>query len=99
MKMNFIVLCRIICDAAQTPSIKTKTAQLKFLEDLAKIYCTAAEFPVQHPAEKAVLKVVQLAGDQKSKELRQQAQMCLIALYGCSAPSVRFSNQYHYLET
>lgn len=84
----FLLRNRIICDATQTPSIKTKTAQLKFLEDLAKVYCKASEFPVQPPAEKAMLKVVQLSSDQKSKEMRLQAQQCLFALYNCNAPNV-----------
>lgn len=81
---------RIICDAAQTPSTKTKIAQLKFLTDLATTYCTAAEFPTQPPADKAVSKIVQMAVDQKSLELRNQARSCIIALYNCSTPNVRF---------
>lgn len=87
-----MILCRIICDTAQTPSSKTKLAQLKFLEDLAKTYCTGSEFPIHPPADKAVLKVVQMAVDQKSKDLRQQAQMCLIALYNCNTPNVSKSH-------
>lgn len=55
---------------------------------MAKTYCTASEFQVQPQAEAAVLRVVQSAVDQKSKDLRQQAQMCLIALYNCNTPRV-----------
>lgn len=83
-----IFLFRILCDATQTPSMKTKTAQLKFLEDLAKTYCTATEFSTQSPADKAILKIIQMSMDQKSKDLRQQAQFCLIALYNCNTPNV-----------
>lgn len=43
---------------------------------------------MQPQAEAAVLKVVQSAVDQKSKDLRQQAQMCLIALYNCNTPKM-----------
>lgn len=87
------VRCRIICDAAQTPSTKTKIAQLKFLTDLATTYCTAAEFPTQPPADKAATKVVHMAVDQKSLELRNQARSCLIALYNCNTPNVRISGR------
>ncbi|XP_037035812.1 CLIP-associating protein isoform X11 [Bradysia coprophila] len=79
---------RIICDAAQTPSTKTKIAQLKFLTDLATTYCTATEFPTQSPADKAITKIVQMAVDQKSLELRNQARSCIISLYNCSTPNM-----------
>lgn len=91
-------LHRILCDNAQTPSNKIKIAQLRFLEDLAKTYCTAPEFQVQPQAEAAVLRVVQSAVDQKSKDLRQQAQMCLIALYNCNTPKVCRSGWCHWVE-
>lgn len=84
--MNFFY--RILCDAAQTPSTKTKIAQLKFLTDLSTTYCTAAEFPMQPPSNKAIEKIVQMSIDQKSLELRNQARTCIIALYNCSTPNV-----------
>lgn len=87
---------RILCDAAQTPSNKIKIAQLKFLEDLAKTYCTASEFQTQPPADKAVLKLLNMSVDQKSKELKQQAQMCLIALYNCNTPNVRTNTMLYF---
>ncbi|XP_055919467.1 CLIP-associating protein isoform X9 [Eupeodes corollae] len=77
---------RILSDSAQTPPTKTKIAILKFLTNLATSYCTAGDFPNQGPVEKAILKIVQLAGDQKSVELRGQARLCLIALYNCNTP-------------
>lgn len=83
-----IISLRILCDAAQTPSTKTKIAQLKFLTDLSSTYCTAAEFPSQPPADKAITKIVQMAIDQKSLELRNQARSCIISLYNCSTPNV-----------
>lgn len=75
-------------DAAQTPTIKTKIAQLKFLTNLATSYCRSDEFSKQLPTNKAILKIVQLANDQKSVELRSQARACLIALYNCNTPDV-----------
>lgn len=81
-------LFRILCDAAQTPSTKTKIAQLKFLTDLSSTYCQATEFPTQPPADKAVTKIVQMAIDQKSLELRNQARSCIISLYNCNTPNV-----------
>lgn len=86
--MGLCIPYSILCDAAQTPSNKIKIAQLRFLEDLAKTYCTAPEFQIQPQAEAAVLKVVQSAVDQKSKDLRHHAQLCLIALYNCNTPKV-----------
>lgn len=79
---------RILVDAAQTPTIKTKIAELKFLTNLATTYCRSEDFPKQPPTNKAILKIVQLANDQKSGELRAQARGCLIALYNCSTPDV-----------
>lgn len=79
---------RILSDSAQTPPTKTKIAILKFLTNLATSYCTAGDLPIQGPVEKAILKIVQLAGDQKSVELRGQARLCLIALYNCNTPNM-----------
>lgn len=79
---------RILVDAAQTPTIKTKIAELKFLTNLATTYCRSEDFPKQPPTSKAILKIVQLANDQKSLELRSQARTCLIALYNCNTPDV-----------
>lgn len=81
-------LHRILIDAAQTPTVKTKIAELKFLTNLATTYCRSDEFPKQAPTEKAILKIVQLSNDQKSVELRTQARYCLIALYNCDTPNV-----------
>lgn len=78
---------RILIDAAQTPTVKTKIAQLKFLTDLATTYCRSEDFPKQS-IDKAILKIVQLANDQKSVELRTEARRCLIALYNCDTPNV-----------
>lgn len=79
-------------DASLTPSNKVKIAELRFLESLAKTYCTSAEFQAQPPADKAVLKLLQWSVDPKSKDLRQHAQFCVIALYNCNSPSVRLAN-------
>lgn len=84
----FSHLCRILVDAAQTPTIKTKIAELKFLTNLATTYCRSEDFQKQPPTSKAILKIVQLANDQKSVELRSQARGCLIALYNCNTPDV-----------
>lgn len=84
----FIFSYRILVDAAQTPTIKTKIAELKFLTNLATTYCRSDDFPKQPPTNKAILKIVQLANDQKSVELRSQARACLIALYNCNTPEV-----------
>jgi CLIP-associating protein 1/2 len=75
-------------DAAQTPNNKTKVATVKFLTDLAATFCTAAQFPTQPPAEKAIQKIVQYATDQKSIDLRSHSRSCLIALYNCNTPNV-----------
>lgn len=79
---------RILIDAAQTPTVKTKIAELKFLTNLATTYCRSEDFPKQTPTDKAILKIVQMANDQKSVELRTQARHCLIALYNCDTPNV-----------
>lgn len=83
-----LIFHRILVDAAQTPTLKTKTAELKFLTNLATTYCRSDDFPKQPPTNKAILKIVQLANDQKSVELRSQARACLIALYNCNTPDV-----------
>lgn len=75
-------------DAAQTPSVKTKIAELKFVTDLAQTYCRSDDFPRQPTTNKAIQKIVQLANDQKSVELKGQARTCLIALYNCNTPEV-----------
>lgn len=80
---------RILVDAAQTPSVKTKIAELKFVTNLATTYCRSDEFPKHASSSKAVQKIVQLANDQKSVELRSQARLALIALYNCNTPEVR----------
>lgn len=85
MKIHF---CRILVDAAQTPSIKTKIAELKFVSSLVTTYCRSDDFPKQTATNKAIQKIVQLANDQKSVELRSQARSCLISLYNCNTPEV-----------
>lgn len=79
---------RILVDAAQTPSVKTKIAELKFVTNLATTYCRSEDFPKQPATSKAIQKIVQLANDQKSVELRSQARQGLIALYNCNTPEV-----------
>ncbi|XP_017477631.1 PREDICTED: CLIP-associating protein [Rhagoletis zephyria] len=82
---------RILADTAQTPCTKTKIAILKFLTDLATNYCKSTDFPSEDgplAVDKAVLKIVQQAGDPKSKDLRDQARKCLIALYNRSTPQM-----------
>lgn len=83
-----IKIFRILVDAAQTPSVKTKIAELKFLTNLATTYCRSEDFPKQPATNKAIQKIVQLANDQKSVELKSQARTCLIALYNCNTPEV-----------
>ncbi|XP_058466866.1 CLIP-associating protein isoform X3 [Malaya genurostris] len=79
---------RILVDAAQTPNIKTRQATLKFLTTLATTYCTAAQFvthsQIQHLVDRAILKIIQTALDQKSLELKSQARSCIVALYNCN---------------
>ncbi|XP_055308812.1 CLIP-associating protein isoform X8 [Sitodiplosis mosellana] len=79
---------RILVDAAQTPSIKTKIAELKFVTNLVTTYCRSDDFPKQLATNKAIQKIIQLANDQKSVELRGQARSCLIALYNCNTPEM-----------
>ncbi|XP_054732110.1 CLIP-associating protein-like [Anastrepha obliqua] len=82
---------RILADTAQTPCTKTKIAILKFLTDLVTSYCKSTDFPSDDgplAVDKAVLKIVQQAGDPKSKDLRDQARKCLIALYNRSTPQM-----------
>lgn len=79
---------RILVDAAQTPSNKTKIAELKFVTNLASTYCRSEDFPKHPSSSKAIQKIVQLANDQKSVELRSQARLALIALYNCNTPEV-----------
>lgn len=81
-------------DGSLTPSNKVKIAELRFLESLAKTYCTSAQFQAQPPADKAVLKLLQWSVDQKNKDLRQHAQLCVIALYNCNSPTVIFLIHY-----
>lgn len=63
-------------------------AQLKFLSELATTYCKAPEFPIHPPADKAILKIVTFAMDQKSCELMGLAKQAIIALYNCNTPHV-----------
>lgn len=77
-------------DAAQTPTTKTKIAELKFLTNLATTYCRSEDFPKTPTTSKAILKIVQLANDQKSSELRGQARSCLVSLYNCCTADVSF---------
>lgn len=85
---------RILSDSAQTPCTKTRIAILKFLTSLANAYCKNTDFPganegvVMPIVEKALQKIVQMAGDQKSLELRNQARQCLIALYNLNTPQM-----------
>ncbi|XP_055538190.1 CLIP-associating protein isoform X3 [Wyeomyia smithii] len=79
---------RIVNDPAQTPNIKTRQATLKFLTTLATTYCTAAQFithsQIQQLVDRAILKIIQTALDQKSLELKSQARSCIVALYNCN---------------
>lgn len=78
----------ILCDAAQTPNLKTKIATLKFLTTLATTYSTGVQFTSFSTADKALLKISQHAIDQKSVELRSQAKLCIVALYSCNTPDM-----------
>lgn len=80
-------------DAAQTPSMKTKIAELKFVTNLVTTYCRGDDFPKQPATNKAIQKIIQLANDQKSVELRSQARSCLISLYNCNTPEVSLRNR------
>lgn len=88
MYSYFININRILVDAAQTPNLKTKQATLKFLTSLAGNYCRAEYLVVQPPVDRAVSKIIQMASDQKSLELRTQARLCLFSLYNCNTPNV-----------
>ncbi|XP_055592282.1 CLIP-associating protein isoform X6 [Uranotaenia lowii] len=83
---------RILIDAAQTPNTKTRQATLKFLTTLATTYCTAAQFVVhsqsQQLVDRAILKIIQTALDQKSFELKSQARSCIVALYNCNPSQI-----------
>ncbi|KAH8319505.1 hypothetical protein KR067_012124 [Drosophila pandora] len=83
-------LFRIISDSTQTPTTKTRIAILRFLTDLANTYCKSSDFPSDQSVacERTVLKLAQLAADQKSMELRSQARSCLVALYNLNTPQM-----------
>ncbi|XP_016984508.1 LOW QUALITY PROTEIN: CLIP-associating protein [Drosophila rhopaloa] len=83
-------LFRIISDSTQTPTTKTRLAILRFLTDLANTYCKSSDFPSDQSqaCERTVLKLAQLASDQKSMELRSQARSCLVALYNLNTPQM-----------
>lgn len=81
---------RILVDTKSTPNNKTKVSTLKFLTELAKKFCTAAQFPTMPPADKAITKIVTYTNDQKCVELRSQARTCVVALYNCNTPNVSF---------
>ena len=85
---------KILTDATQIPNVKTKHATVKFLTQLAQIYLSADNFVVTPIADKAVLKILQYASDQKSMELRTQAKYCIIALYNCNTANVRSFNSF-----
>lgn len=42
------------------------------------------------PADRAILKILTYAADQKSMELKQQAKHCIIALYNWNPANVSF---------
>ncbi|XP_053689926.1 CLIP-associating protein isoform X2 [Sabethes cyaneus] len=79
---------RIVVDPVQTPNTKTRQATLKFLTTLATSYCTAAQFIThsqnQQQVDRAILRIIQTALDQKSLELKSQARTCIVALYNCN---------------
>uniref|UniRef100_A0A336MCT2 CSON009687 protein n=1 Tax=Culicoides sonorensis TaxID=179676 RepID=A0A336MCT2_CULSO len=79
---------RILADNAQTPNVKTKHATVKFLSDLAQKYCKSEQFVSTHPADKAMVKIIQFAVDPKSMELRATARLCIVHLYNCNAASM-----------
>lgn len=58
---------------------------------MATTYCRSEDFPKTPTTSKAVLKIVQLANDQKSVELRGQARSCLVSLYNCCTAEVTLS--------
>lgn len=79
---------RILIDGAQTPSTKTKIAMLRYLSNLISKRCTANDFPSHPSTERAIIKIIQLSGDQKSLELRNQARCCIMSLYNCNTAKV-----------
>lgn len=81
---------KILTDSTQTPNVKTKHASVKFLTTLAQTYCSTEQFVMAVPADRAILKILSYAADQKSMELKQQAKHCIIALYNCNPANVRF---------
>lgn len=79
---------KILTDSTQTPNVKTKHASVKFLTTLIQTYCSPEEFTMTQPADRAILKILSYASDQKSMELKQQAKHCIIALYNCNPATV-----------
>ena len=79
---------KILTDSTQTPNVKTKHASVKFLTTLAQTYCSSDQFVAVYPTDKAIVKILSYAADQKSLELKQQAKHCIIALYNCNPASV-----------
>lgn len=79
---------KILTDSTQTPNVKTKHASVKFLTTLAQTYCSPDQFVGTAPADRAILKILTYAADQKSMELKQQAKHCIIALYNCNPANV-----------
>jgi CLIP-associating protein 1/2 len=86
--LQMLSVFKILTDATQTPNVRTKHASLKFLTTLATTYCTSEHFVSSSPADRAVLKILTYASDQKSMELKQQAKHCIIALHNCNPANV-----------
>lgn len=84
---------KILTDSTQTPNVKTKHASVKFLTTLAQTFCSSEHFIMAPPADRAVLKILSYANDQKSMELKQQAKHCIIALYNCNPANVSQKNR------
>lgn len=82
---------KILTDSTQTPNVKTKHATVKFLTTLVQTYCTNEQFALTSPADRAILKILTYAADQKSMELKQQAKHCIIALYNWNPANVSSS--------
>jgi CLIP-associating protein 1/2 len=89
---------KILTDSTQTPNVKVKHASVKFLTTLAQTYCSSDQFVVGTPADRAILKILTYAADQKSLELKQQAKHCIIALYNCNPASVSLCGFWEGLE-
>lgn len=87
--LQLLSVFKILTDSTQTPNVKTKHASVKFLTTLAQTYCSSEQFVSTPPADRAVLKILTYASDQKSMELKQQAKHCIIALYNCNPANVR----------